>query len=93
MGDRTTRFWIAVLLTGIDIAVFEHFFGLIWLAWSEMEWIRVVLFFTRALWKGSAAVLVLHVYYDLCQFLNERRRAQALSASPIPADLREQSDV
>jgi hypothetical protein len=53
MGNRTTRFWVAVLLTGMDIAVFQHFFGVIWQAWPGVEWIRMVLLFTLALWAGS----------------------------------------
>jgi hypothetical protein len=48
----TTRFWIAGLLTGIDIAVFEHFFDVTWLAWSGVEWIRVVLFQTHVSWTS-----------------------------------------
>jgi hypothetical protein len=93
MGDRTTRFWVAVLLTCMDIAVFQHFFGVIWLAWPGVEWIRVVLLFTLALWMGSAAVLWLHVYYDLRRLLYERRSARTLNVAPIPAELRENSDV
>jgi hypothetical protein len=41
MGDRTTRFWVAVLLTGMDIAVFQHFLawsGRLGLAWTGFEW-------------------------------------------------------
>jgi hypothetical protein len=93
MGDRTTRFWVAVLLTGMDIAVFQHFFGVIWLTWSGVEWIRMVLLSTLALWAGSAAVLWLHIYYDLRHLLYERRSARTLNVASIPADLREDSDV
>jgi len=93
MGDRTMRFWVAVLLTGMDIAVFEHFFGVIWLAWPGVEWIRVVLLSTLALWAGSAAVLWLHVYYDLRQLLCERRSARTMNVARMPTELREDSDV
>jgi hypothetical protein len=93
MGDRTTRFGVAVLLTGMDVAVFQHFFGVIWQAWPGVEWIRLVLLFTLALWAGSAAVLWLHVYYDLRQLLYERRSARTLNLAPMPAELREDSDV
>ena len=93
MGDRTTRFWVAVLLTGMDIAVFQHFLGVIWQAWPGVEWIRMVLLSTLALWAGSAAVLWLHVYYDLRQLLYERRIARTLNVAPLPAELREDSDV
>jgi len=93
MGDRTTRFWVAFLLTGMDIAVFQHFFVVIWLAWLGVEWIRVVVLFTLALWPGSAAVLWLHVYYDLRQLLYERRSPRTLNVAPMPTELREDSDV
>jgi len=93
MGDRTTRFWVAVLLIGMDIAVYRHFFGVIWLAWPGVEWIRIALLFTLALWAGSAAVLWLHVYYDLRQLLYERRCARSLNVAPLSAELREDSDV
>ena len=93
MGDRKTRFWVAVLLTGMDIAVYRHFFGVIWLAWPGVEWIRIALLFTLALWMGSAAFLWLHFYCKLRQFLSERRSARMLSASPILTRLRENCDV
>ena len=93
MGDRTTRFWVAVLLTGMDIAVYRHFFGVIWLAWPGVEWIRIALLFTLALWAGSAAVLWLHVYYDLRQLLDEKRSARTLIVAPMPTELRENRDV
>jgi hypothetical protein len=93
MGDRTTRFWVAVLLTGMDIAVFEHFFGVIWLVWSGIAWIRVALFLLLAVWTASAAVLWLHVSYDLRRLLYERRRALALNRSPSLNEPRRKSDV
>ena len=93
MGDRRMRFSIALLLTGMDIAVYEHFFGVIWQVWSGVAWIRVVLWLLLAVWMGSAAVLWLHVYYDLRHFLYERRGALALNTSPIANELREDGDV
>ena len=93
MGDRTTRFSVAVLLTIMDIAVFEHFFGVIWEAWSAIAWVRVVLIPTLALWTCSAAVLWLHVYYDLRQLLHERRCPHTLSPVPVPPELLEGRDV
>jgi hypothetical protein len=93
MGDRKTRFWVAALLTCMDIAVFQRLFGVIRLAWPEVEWIRVVPLFTLALWTGSAAFLWLHFYCKLRQFLSERRSARMLSASPMLKRLRENCDV
>jgi hypothetical protein len=93
MGDRTTRFSVAVLLTIMDVVVFEHFFGVICEAWAGLAWMRVVLIPTLALWTGSAAVLWLHVYYDLRQILYERRFAQTLNPAAVPTEPREGGDV
>jgi hypothetical protein len=93
MGDRTTRFWVAVLLTGMDIAVYVHFFGAIWQVFSGVGPIRVALLLTHVVWTGSAAVLWLHVYYDLRLWLHERRNAFAFDPPSIPSDVRRESDV
>jgi hypothetical protein len=93
MGDRTTRFWVAVLLTGMDIAVYAHFFGVIWQAFSGVGPIRVALLLTLVLWTGSAAVLWLHVYYDLRLWLHERRNAFAPAPTSLPSEVRRDSDV
>ena len=89
----TTRFWIAGLVTGMDIAVFEHFFDVIWLAWSGVEWIRVVLFLTLVSWTSAAAVLCLLVYYGLRWLLYEPTLARTLNASQMSTELWEDSDV
>lgn len=93
MGDRTTSFWVAALLTCMGIAAFQRLFGLIRLAWPGVEWIRVALLFTLALWMGSTAFQWLHFYCKLRQFLSERRSAQMLNASPMLTRLRENCDV
>jgi hypothetical protein len=93
MGDRTTRLWVAVLLTGMDIAVFKHFFVVIWLVWSGVAWIRAALLLLLAVWTASAAVLWLHVSYDLRGLLYERRCALALTRSPRSKELRGNGDV
>ena len=93
MGNRTTRFWVAVLLTGMDIAVYVDFFGAIWQAFSGVGPIRVALLSTLVVWTGSAAVLWLHVYYDLRLLLYERRNAFAPDRPSIPNDVRRESDV
>lgn len=89
----TTRFWIAGLLTGIDIAVFEHFFDVTWLAWSGVEWIRVVLFLALVSWTSSAAVPSVHVYYGLRWLHYEPTLAHTLNASQMSTELREDRDV
>jgi hypothetical protein len=95
MGDRTTRFWTAVLLTGMDITFFEHFFGVIWLAWSRLAWFRFVLFPSLAQWTCSAAVLrlLIYIYYNLRQLIHERRYPQTVNVAPTTTELREDGDV
>jgi hypothetical protein len=93
MGEQTTRLWVAVLLTGMDIAVFKHFFVVIWLVSSGIAWIRTAFFLLLAVWTASAAVLWLHVSYDLRGLLYERRRALALTRSQRPKELRGKGDV
>jgi hypothetical protein len=77
----------------MDIAVYVHFFGAIWQVFSDVVPIRVALVVTLVVWTGSAAVLWLHVYYDLRRWLYERRSAFALDPSSIPSDIRRESDV
>jgi hypothetical protein len=77
----------------LDIAVFEHFWGAIWLAWAGIAWIRAALVLLLVVWTGSAAVLWLHVSYDIRQLLNQRRRTLALHRLPAPNKFRENSDV
>lgn len=69
MADRTSRLWVAVLLTVMDIAVFKRFADVIWLASARLRWIQWTLFLTLAVWIGSAAVLWLRVYYDFRHLL------------------------
>jgi hypothetical protein len=87
------RLWVAILLTGLDIAVFEHFWGAIWLALAAIAWIRVVLVLLLVVWTGSAAVLWLHVFYDIRQILHQRRCTLALHHLPAQNRLRENRDV
>lgn len=75
MADRTSRLWVAILITVMDVTVFERFFTNTWLALSSVAWIRVGLGLTVTVWTGSAAIVWLHVYYDLRQLLHERRAA------------------
>ena len=93
MNDRITRFSVAVLLTGMDFAVFEHSFSAIWLVWSGIAWVRLALVLLFAVWTGAAAVLWLHVYYDLRQVLRQRHGAFKLNPSPMPNELRGDGDV
>lgn len=93
MGNRMTRFSVAVLLTIMDIAVFARCWGVIWEAWSGTAWIRVVLISTLAIWLGSATDIWLHVYWDARQLLYQRRCPQTLTPAPVPTKLGEDSHV
>jgi len=94
MNDRSTRFSIAILLTAMDLAVFDHFFGVIWAASSGVAWFRLTLMLMLVVWTASAAVLWLHVAYDVRLFLYERRvGAAVLKQSAVPEELRRGSDV
>ena len=93
MGNRTTRLWIAILLAGMDIAIFEHSFTAIWLVWSGIGWIRVASVLVLAVWAGSAAVLWLHVYYDLRQVLCDRHGSFKLNPPNMSKELGMDGDV
>ncbi|MHB1698531.1 MAG: hypothetical protein ACYCSN_00105 [Acidobacteriaceae bacterium] len=88
MADRTSRLWVAILITVMDVTVFERFFTITWLALSSVLWTRVVLSLMLTAWTGSAAVIWLHVYYDVRHLLYERRPAAALghANSKVPSD-------
>jgi len=93
MRERTKRFAIAVLLTAMDGALLDRYFGAIWQAWSEVLWIRGAFLLLLALLITSAAVLWIHVYYDLRQFQRERRGVLSLRAPSLPGELRRNGDV
>jgi hypothetical protein len=93
MNDRSTRVSVAVLLTSIDIAVFNHFSGTIWMAFSDVSWIRITITLTILVWTASAAVLWLHIAYDARQLLYECRVDAALRSSNKPNEMRRDCDV
>ena len=93
MRERTKRFAIAVLMTTMDVALLERYFDAIWQAWSEVLWIRGAFLLLLALLAASAAVLWIHVYYDLRQTMHERRDALSLKATSLPGELRRDGDV
>lgn len=93
MRERTKRFVIAVLLTAIDVALLDRYFGVIWHTWSGDPWGRGAFLLLLALLVASAAVLWIHVYYDLRQFQRERRGALSLKATSLPGELRRGGDV
>ena len=93
MREREKRFAIAVLLTTIDVALLDRYFGAIWRAWSDVLWIKGAFLLLLALLAASAAVLWIHVYYDLRQNMRERCVALSLKVAPSPGELRRGGDV
>lgn len=78
MASRTSRLWVAILITVMDGTVFGRFFGIAWFAWPSISGIRCALSPMLTVWTGSATVIWLHGYYDSRYFLYERRAAAAL---------------
>ena len=93
MRERKKRFAIAVLLTAMDVALLDRYFGVLWQAWSEVLWIRGAFLLLLAILVASATVLWIHVYYDLCQTMRERSVAPSLKTASIPGELRRDGDV
>ena len=93
MRERAKRFAIAVLLTGIDAALVDRYFGAVWPIWSADPGICGAFLLLLGLWAASAAVLWIHVYYGLRQTMREPRDARSLKATSIPGALRRDSDV
>ena len=93
MRGRAKRLAIAVLLTGTDAALFDRYFGAVWLIWSADLWLCGAFLLLLVLWAASAAVLWIHVYYDLRQTMRERCVALSLEAAPRPGELRRDRDV
>jgi hypothetical protein len=87
MQERAKRLGIAILLTAVDVIAFNSYSGAIWQVWGRDPWAKAALLGLLALWIVSAAVLWIHVSYDLRQTLRERYRAMA------PNELRRDSDV
>ena len=57
MRERTKRVAIAVLLTAMDVALLDRYFGVLWQAWSKVLWIRGGFLLLLALLVASASVL------------------------------------
>jgi hypothetical protein len=93
MRDRAKRLGITALLTGVDAALLDKYFDLIWQTWSGDPWGRGAFLLLLALLAVSAAVLWIHVYYDLRQTMRERWVALFFKTAPSPGELRRDSDV
>ena len=93
MPERTKRFAITVLLTGVDAALLDRYFGLIWQTWSMDPWGQGAFLLLLALLAASASVLWIHVYYGLRETMRERCVALSLKTATIPGALRRDGDV
>ncbi len=93
MRERTKRFVITVLLTGVDAALLNKCFSVIWHTWSMDPWSRGAFLLLLALLAASAAVLWIHVYYDLRQTMRERCVAPFFETATSPGESRRDSDV
>ena len=93
MRDRAKRLGITVLLTGVDAALLDRYFGLIWQTWSGDPWGRGAFLLLLALLVVSAAVLWIHVYYDLRQTMRERWVALFFKTATSPGVLGRDGDV
>lgn len=93
MRERDKRFAITVLLTGVDAALLKKYFGVTWHTWSMDPWSREAFLLLLALLAASAAVLWIHVYYDLRQTMRERCVAPSLKTATSSGELRRDGDV
>lgn len=93
MADRALRVWITILLTVMDIVIFECFCGLVWQAWSSVTCDLVALSLLITVWTGSAAILWLHVFFDIREFLHRHRSGMALNLSQTQCQIRRGHDV
>lgn len=83
MRGRRNRLPIAVLLTLVDVASGKYYCGVIWQAFSRDLFARAALLGLLCFWIASAAVLWLHVAYDLRQPLRERDGRLAFNAATV----------
>jgi hypothetical protein len=93
MRGRTNRLAIAVLLTLVDVASGEYYCGVIWQTCSQDPFARAALLGLLCLWIASAAVLWLHVAYDLRQTLRERDGGVAFNVAMVPVEPERDSNV
>ena len=93
MRERTKRLAITALLTGVDAALLNKYFSVIWHTWSMDPWSRGAFLLLLALLAASASVLWIHVYYGLRETMRERCVALSLKTATIPGALRRDGDV
>ncbi len=87
--ERATRFGVAGLLTGSDVATLHQNGKLIWGTYTVIPQISLSLVQQRLTCPISATILWLRVNLDLCSVLLERN----LSSPSDQSGLEEESDV
>jgi hypothetical protein len=50
MQERAKSVAIAVVLTTVDVATFNNYFGVIWRTWDQDPWAKAVLLARLGLW-------------------------------------------
>lgn len=93
MQERTMRLAIAVILTAADVATFNWCSGVIWQAWGQDPWLKVVLLALLSLWIASAVVIWRHISNDARQTFRERNLALSRNHALSPQNPRREPDV
>jgi hypothetical protein len=93
MRGRTNRLAIAVVVTIIDVAPGDYYCRVIWQVFARDLFARAALLGLLCLWIASAAVLWLHVAYDLRQTLRERDGRLAFNIATVPVEPERDSNV
>ena len=93
MSGRPRRLAIAVVLTIVDVAACNYYGHFIWQAFARDLFAKGALLGLLYLWIASAAVIWLHVAYDLRQILRERDGRLAFDVTTIPAEPERDTNV
>jgi hypothetical protein len=93
MRGRPRRLDIAVVLSIVDVAACNYYCQFIWQAFARDLFAKGALIGLLCLWIASAAVIWLHVAYDLRQALRERDYWLALDAATTSTEAGRDSNV
>ena len=65
VGGRLRWFIVAVSQTVVDAVVARNDCGVIWQAWSGINWVRVTLLLLGAIWAGSLVDVWAQVFREM----------------------------
>ena len=90
MADRSSRWWLAALITTMNVVAFTRLVGGASPAWAAVPWIRCSLVLSLILSTALTSVFWLYVGFDFgfCRF---DERGRPVSASVVPPMSREDS--